>query len=340
MPVTETDGAPVGVALWGTEPVRAMVGHASTAERVGFESIWLVDTQMICRELYVTLAACAAATETLVLATGVTVPGTRHESVTAAALATLAEYADGRVVAGISTGHSAVRNIGGRPATIEQLADYVGRVRSLLDGRSVSYPRDREGALTWLDGPTRVPVHIAASGPRLTRAAAAMGDGVILLQGAAPDLIERALVVVEEGRAATGRGPDEIETTVWVYVGLDDDREQALDQVRARVAAILRLADPAGFEGEDREVVERLRRSYDMYAHAASMPEHASLVPERMLDRYAIAGTPDEVRVRIDALRADPRIDRVVVSPQVGSPALPVTGPFLERFGAEMLDAR
>jgi len=44
-------GKPVGLALWGTEPVQTTVGHARLAEQVGFESIWLTDTQLICREL-------------------------------------------------------------------------------------------------------------------------------------------------------------------------------------------------------------------------------------------------------------------------------------------------
>ena len=75
-----TGAAPIGLALWGTEPVRTMADYAQLAEQVGFESIWLVDTQLLCRELYVTLAACAMATERLKLASGVTVPVTRHES--------------------------------------------------------------------------------------------------------------------------------------------------------------------------------------------------------------------------------------------------------------------
>lgn len=79
----------VGLALWGTEPVPTTAGHARAAEAAGFESIWLVDSQLICRELHVTLAACAAVTSRLRLATGVTVPRTRHASVTASALATL-----------------------------------------------------------------------------------------------------------------------------------------------------------------------------------------------------------------------------------------------------------
>ncbi len=340
--MTGTAGVPtpVGLAMWGTEPVSAMVRYAQLAEQVGFESIWLVDTQMICRELYVTLAACAAATTELKLATGVTVPVTRHSSVTAAGLATLQELSGGRALAGISTGHSALRNIGEKPVRIAELAEYVGAVRGLLDGRSVRFESGSEGSLTWLDAPASVPLHVAASGPRATRAAAGMADGVILLQGAAVDLVDGALDLVHQGLADAGRVPGDVETTVWVYVGLDDDRAGAYDQVRARVAAVLRLADPGRFEGEDREVVERLRRDYDMFAHADSMPEHAALVPERLMDRYAIAGTPNEVRERIDELAGDPRIDRIVVSPQVGAPDRPITADFIAAFGEHVLGPR
>lgn len=330
-----TGSAPVGLALWGTEPVQSMVGYAQLAEEVGFESIWLVDTQMICRELYVTLAACAVATSSLKLASGVTVPITRHPSVTAAGLATLQELSDGRALGGISSGHSALRNIGEKPVRIAELVDYVASVRGLLDGESVQFESGSEGALTWLPEPSGVPLHVAATGPRLTRAAAGMADGVVLLQGAAPDLVGGALDLVDQGLADVGRS--DTETTVWVYVGLDDDPTRAYDQVRARVAAVLRMADPASFEGEDREVVTRVHDEYDMFAHADSMPEHAALVPEHLLDRYAIAGTPEVVRARIDELAANPRVDRIVVSPQVGAPNQPITADFITAFGEALL---
>ena len=161
-----------------------------------------------------------------------------------------------------------------------------------------------------------------------------------LLRGAAEDLVDRGLELVGLGAADAGRPLESVQTTVWVYVGLDDDAEVAYDQVRARVAAVLRLADPADFDGEDREAVERLRRNYDMSAHAQSMPEHAALVPARLLDRYAIAGNAATVRARLSRLIEDPRIDRVVVSPQIGAPGRPITAAFIERFGAEVLARR
>ncbi|MBT3534607.1 MAG: LLM class flavin-dependent oxidoreductase [Rhodospirillaceae bacterium] len=327
----------VGLALWGTESVGATVNHAKLAEQVGFESIWLTDTQLICRELYVTLAACATATTRLMLATGVTVPRTRHPSVTASALATLNELSNGRAMAGISVGHSALRNIGQTPVPIAELADYVNTVRQLLDGQAVEFGSGTDGALTWAQHPVAVPLHIAATGPRLTRAAAGMADGVILLQGSAPDLIDKAMDLVEQGLVEAGRAPGSIQTTAWVYVGLDNDRQRAHDQVRARVAAVLRMMDPLRFEGQDREAVERLRHGYDMFAHAESSPAHAALVPEHLISRYAVAGTPDEVHARINGLLADPRIDRVVVSPQIGAPGQTITQDFITQFGAAVL---
>jgi len=330
-------GKPVGLALWGTEPVQTTVGHARLAEQVGFESIWLTDTQLICRELYVTLAACALATTRLGLATGVTVPRTRHPSVTASALATLNELSDGRAIAGLSVGHSALRNIGQLPAPIAELADYVGAVRQLLDGQTTRFESGAEGALTWLGRTASVPLHIAATGPRLTRAAAGMADGVILLQGSALDLIEKGLGLMEQGLKDANRAPGSVQTTAWIYVGLDGDTQRAHDQVRARVAAVLRMTDPSRFEGQEREAVERLHRDYDMFAHAQTMPAHATLVPECLINRYAVAGTPDVVHARIAELLADPRIDRVVVSPQIGAPDQPITQGFISQFGETVL---
>jgi len=52
----------LGLALWGTEPVPALVEQVRRAETLGFDSVWVIDSQLICREIYVTLAACLAAT--------------------------------------------------------------------------------------------------------------------------------------------------------------------------------------------------------------------------------------------------------------------------------------
>ena len=74
-------GKRLGLTMWGTEPVAAMVRHAVLAERIGFDSVWLIDSQLLCRDVTVSLTAILSATNTLRAATGVTQPVTRHVSV-------------------------------------------------------------------------------------------------------------------------------------------------------------------------------------------------------------------------------------------------------------------
>jgi 5,10-methylenetetrahydromethanopterin reductase len=92
------------VGILGNQPVPTIVRQVQLAEALGYDTAWITDTHLVCRELWVTLGACAQATSRIRLGPGVTVPHTRHASVTASAIATLSEMAPGRVVLGIGTG--------------------------------------------------------------------------------------------------------------------------------------------------------------------------------------------------------------------------------------------
>jgi len=113
------------LAILASEPLPAVVRQVQLAERLGYDTAWITDTHLVCRELWVTLAACAAATSRIRLGPGVTVPHSRHVSVTASAAASLHELAPGRVVVGIGTGGSSAQTMGlrleqvGRAAALE-----------------------------------------------------------------------------------------------------------------------------------------------------------------------------------------------------------------------------
>jgi 5,10-methylenetetrahydromethanopterin reductase len=310
----------LGLALWGTVPVAELARQARLAEAIGFDSIWVIDSQLLCREVYLTLAACLAQTTTLRVATGVTQPTTRHPSVAASALATLAEMSGGRAIMGIGTGFSSLRTIGLPSAKIAEVEEYASIVRRLLHGEHVTFEHDMEGSITWLDQPMDVPIVVAASGPRMTRAAVRFADGVILHQGISDDLLGRALGWARDG--AGGRMP---EISCWVPYSMAVDPREARDRVRARVAGALMNTNPEWFDGADRDAVVRLQQSYDVTDHATAQPHHAALVTDSLIARYAVAGTPDEVREQLARVMAQPGIDRVILTPQVsGEGALPI----------------
>ena len=116
------------VGILASQPLPVLVRQVQLAESLGFDTAWIADTHLVCRELWVTLAACAAGTSRIRLGPGIAVPHTRHISVTASAIATLHELAEGRVVIGIGTGGSAAETMGlsvgkvARIATLESMA--------------------------------------------------------------------------------------------------------------------------------------------------------------------------------------------------------------------------
>ena len=333
MPPREKPATPkLGLALWGTEPAATLARHAALAESIGFDSVWVIDSQLLCREVTLTLAAILAATRTLKAATGVIQPITRHASVMASAMATLAEMSGGRAIMGIGTGFSSLRTIGLPQAKIADVEAYVATVRTLLRGASVTFG-GTEGRLSWLETPASVPIVAAATGPRMTRTAARIADGVIVHQGLSPELLGRALGWVAAG--AAGRA---VEVSCWAPYSLAPSPAEARGRVRARVAGALINANPDWFDGEEQDAVVRLRAGYNVGHHASAAPDHASMVPDSLVDRYSLAGTATGIRARLAALMATPGIGRIILTPQVIGPGARPIPEVLREFDTDILN--
>ena len=309
--------AQIGLALWATQPAPVMAAHASLAEEIGLESAWIIDSQLLCREVYITLALCLARTTRLRVATGVTQPVTRHSSVVASAFATLDEMAPGRAIMGLGSGFSSLLTIGKRAARIDEMEQFAATVRALLAAQPASFDRETRAGLSWISEPTRVPIHIAASGPRMMRSAGRSGDGAILLHGTAPDLLARAIGWLDEGSAAASRATHSVEVSCWAPFSLDADRRKAYDRARTRVAGALAQANPDWFEGAERQAVQTLQQNYKVGDHAQAMAGHAALVPDSLVRKFAVAGDAMEVREQLQELKAHPRLDRIILNPQV-----------------------
>ena len=129
-----------GIWMHGVRPVGELVDLARRVEYQGAEAVLLAD-EGLDRDLYVTLTAIGLATSRIALVPAITNPHSRHLVTTAAALASLAEVAPGRVVAGLGTGGSLVFGpmdlAPARPFTA--LAETVEVIDALLAGRAVDH---------------------------------------------------------------------------------------------------------------------------------------------------------------------------------------------------------
>jgi len=187
------------------------------AEDLGYDRAWVPDSQMIWSDCYATLALAAVNTKRIHIGTGVAIPGTRIAPVTAHSIASINQLAPGRVFLGIGTGHTAMRVMGQDPMPAKQFREYLRVVRSLLDGRAVDYTyggntreiqflhRDRY----YINLDNRIPIYVAANGPKALEATGAYGDGWVTIGRDSKEVAQR-MEHIRTGAKAVGRqiGPD------------------------------------------------------------------------------------------------------------------------------------
>jgi 5,10-methylenetetrahydromethanopterin reductase len=308
------------VGILASQPLPVLVRQVQLAESLGFDTAWIADTHLVCRELWVTLAACAAGTSRIRLGPGIAVPHTRHISVTASAIATLHEMAEGRVVIGVGTGGSAAETMGlsvGKVARIATLESMAVSLRRLLGRESIRLENGADARLAWLERSPAIPLYLAGSGPRMLDAAGRLGDGAIMYSGVAPWLVEAALGCVKAGARTAGRDPDDLDVAIWAPTSIAPDRALARDHVRGRVASALRHAFPVAWSPEDQAVIDQVRAAYDSYQHASAASKHRLLVTDRFVDLMALAGRPEEVREQVQGIIGVGGVGRIILLPQV-----------------------
>lgn len=309
----------LGLGLFPTEPPSRIVETAQEAERLGYSHLWMGDSQAIWREVYVNLGAAAMATQRIVLGTGVTNPVTRHLSVTASALATLDELTSGRAALGIGAGDSAVETVGHQPSRLTALETAIRTIRQLLAGDEVDLG---QGAMR-LDWVTkqRIPIIIGASGPRLLRLAGKVADGAIILVGTAPEYLQGAFACIQAGAQEAGRdlAAEGFKTICWTPCSIGDDGDAARHHVKSHVARVLKRPLPFTLTEDDQAVVAKIYQHYEYYQHMVVGADHSDLVPDRMVSKFAIAGTVEECRQQVLQLAAS-GIHQVSIIPHAPDP--------------------
>jgi 5,10-methylenetetrahydromethanopterin reductase len=184
----------------------------AAAEGHGFDMLTCGDSQSLWAECFSMMTFAATLTTRPNLAITVSNPCTRHPAVTASAAASVQQISEGRFRFGISSGDSALRNIGVAPGSVADLDSYVSAVQGLTAGRAVDW-NGTPLQLHWLDDPVAVPVWMAAEGPRTQQLAGRIADGVILSNCLTPERLEAAMANIGAGAAEAGRSLDDIE--IW-----------------------------------------------------------------------------------------------------------------------------
>ncbi len=298
----------LGFFFWPYEPdyTRRM---AALADELGFHMVGIADTPGNAMDAWVATALAAETARRARVALCVTNVTTRHPAITATAAASVDLLAPDRVVLGVGSGHSGVVNVGSAPTRAESLGTAVTFMRRLLRGETATWEGEGGPAsIPWLRG--RVPVYVAASGPKALRMAGAVADGVFVNYGHAKEQVTHVETTLRAGATTAQRPRGDVET--WYIACLDCARRretahEKLGNILGFVAAYILGPDPEG-RGVPPELVPAVRELRRVYTtHQRQM--EASLVKrlglfDYLRARLAVAGTPDDCIDQVNAAAA------------------------------------
>ncbi|WAU83031.1 LLM class flavin-dependent oxidoreductase [Streptomyces sp. Qhu-G9] len=289
----------VGVMLPRDIGPEEVLAFARRADALGFDELWVVE-DLGFRGGIAQAAAVLATTTRLRVGIGVLPSAVRNAAFAAMEIATLAQLFPGRVDVGIGHGMPDwMQSVGARtPRPLRLLEEQLEAVSALLRGHAVDTSASGDHvrlAAAQLDAsavPTTPPPLLAGvRGPRSLALSGRVADGTVLAEPCTPEYVREAITRIAAVR------PHRVVTYNVAHV--HDDEAAALAQVRPALEWIgepdwaphLR---PLPF-GEEFAALR---------SQCASREEFVRRMPDEWVARLALAGTPTQVRTRLDELSA------------------------------------
>jgi len=218
---------------------------ARQAERIGVDSVWVAEYWAY--DAFTPLAAVAAVTERLRLATGIAQLGARTPAMLAMTAQGVQAVSDGRLILGIGTsGPQVMEGWHGVPfdRPVQRTRETIEIVRMITAGERLAYdgtvyrlplPDSAGRAIRSRAGVAPIPIYVASLGPANLALTGELADGWIG-NSFFTDSPEAFFGPIADGAARAGRGLDDVDRVVAVSLELTDDDPAAIEAAGRRHA--------------------------------------------------------------------------------------------------------
>jgi F420-dependent oxidoreductase-like protein len=307
------------------------------AESAGFDSVWAAEAYG--SDTATVLAWLASHTERVKIGSAIFQMPARTPAMTAMTAATLDQLSNGRMLLGIgSSGPQVAEGWHGQPFAqqLQRTREYVEILRKALARERLEYdgelyqlplPHGPGKALKLMIAPVqeRMPIYIAAIGPKNTTLTGEIADGW-LPTFFSPEHVAEFRTLLEEGAARAGNGKqidESFDIAPNVNLCIDDDIDKARDAVRPLLALYVggmgsrkknfynSLVQRYGFEDAAKEV-------QDLYLDGKK-EEAAAALPAELIDRTSLVGPKERVKERLEVYR-EAGVGTLVATPTVFDP--------------------
>ncbi|MGH7922656.1 MAG: LLM class flavin-dependent oxidoreductase [Candidatus Dormibacteraceae bacterium] len=288
-------------------PLPKVLELARRADEKGFWGVFM--TEEAGHDTQVALGGVAGATRQAWIGSGISSVFTRSPAIYAMAANTINTLSHGRFILGLGTSppfyvkhwHGAAWE---RP--VGRIKDYVRIVRGILERPGKIHHHGNtincDDFILAVERPSNhIPIWVGALGPQMIEAAGEVGDGALLSPIITEEYLEFALERVQRGAQRASRNWREVEIAAPVVTVVDPDEQQALDQARSMLTyfAVVYYFEPVFAPSGHRDVWEALNRTNKEKGYEAAR----DLVPDEVVRKFTICGTPDQCRSRIAQLR-------------------------------------
>ncbi len=327
---------------WSAGPPDGALEAVKEAERLGFDSAWTAEAYG--SDALTPLAWWGAHTERIRLGTGIVQLSARTPAATAMAAITLDHLSGGRFILGLgASGPQVVEGWYGQPyqRPLARTREYVEVVRNIV---ARDAPLDHHGDfydLPLRSGGTglgkalkstvhplrpRIPIFIAAEGPRNVALAAEIGDGWLpMFFAPKEDRFYRKCLASGFDASGEADKAERFEVVTMLYAIPGDDVEACADFVRPLLAL---YAGGMGARGANFHFEVFARMGYedvatkvqDLYLEGRKQ-EAAAAIPLAMVEDVALVGPPAKIREEAEAWR-----DTCVTTFLVSGPASMLSG--------------
>jgi F420-dependent oxidoreductase-like protein len=307
------------IGYWGVAMgADGLVATVQDAERSGYDSVWAAEAYG--SDAATVLAFLAARTSTIKLGSAIFQMPARSPAMTAMTAATIDQLSGGRMLLGIgSSGPQVAEGWHGQrfARQLQRTREYVAVVRMALARERVEYhgetielplPDGPGKPLKLMIGPAqeRVPIYLAAIGPKNTALAGEIADGWLPTLFS-PEHVAEFRALLDEGAARAGRSLVGFDVAPVVNAYVSDDLDRARDLMRPGLALYVggmgsrqqnfynRLVGRYGFESD-------AQRIQDLYL-SGKKDEAAAAVPAELIDTVCLCGPADRVAERLSAFR-------------------------------------
>src|SRR5450759_5933492 len=288
------------------------------AERLGYDSAWAAEAYG--SDTATVLGWLAGQTSKIKLGSAIfQMPG-RTPALTAMTAATIDELSGGRMLLGIgSSGPQVAEGLHGQrfARQLQRTREYVAVVRKALNRERLEF-KGETLELPLPDGPgkalklmitpvqERIPIYLAAIGPKNTALAGEIADGWIPTLFS-PEHVSELRPLLEEGAARSGKSLDNFDIAPTVNVFITDDLDGARNAMRPFIALYVggmgsrkqnfynQVVQRYGYEAEAQKI-------QDLYLEG-KREEAVAAIPDALIDTVSLCGPPDVVRERLAVYR-------------------------------------